>query len=355
VHFVFFSLTSAVCAALLSLLWAAKRTRWASVRGGLSLVAGAFLGNLPGFLLNIWDHGSPGSAVAHTFIGQVLYGVDEFDFFNTYAAHPLPEILRDDLGQVFRLMGARVKEELGLVAVPLGAALVTLLLRKRWPALVVRRMLLLSAMGVAYFSLFVTLAWWASPRLIFPLVALNILLTASAVAGLLLGRFRLSGLVCGGVLAAALFWRVPGAWEQTQDRMAETRHRWSVSTELVQFLRAQGLREPREAFVFEWTRFLVDDPGLQPFYNFGFWNLVLPKFRDERPVPTPFLDDLDRFAAFMQARGTRFIVVPRWPRRFPALVPLAADQVQLAGYHRAAVLAYDIVYVRDSGELAEEG
>jgi hypothetical protein len=109
------------------------------------------------------------------------------------------------------------------------------------------------------------------------------------------------------------------------------------------------MKDAREAFVYAWNRYVVDDPELQPFYNFGFWNLLVPDFRAERPVPTPYLNQLSQLASFLEQQNVKFFVLPRdlkQVQRFPSLVGLVQDQRQLEGFRRAAVLSEDVVFVR---------
>jgi hypothetical protein len=107
------------------------------------------------------------------------------------------------------------------------------------------------------------------------------------------------------------------------------------------------MRDAREAFVFDWNRFVVDDPQLQPFYNFGFWNLLLPAFREERPSPKRYMNDLPELSAFLENHGVRFLVLPKDTRqvaRFPALVQLLEGTQSLPGFHREADLASDVLF-----------
>ena len=118
-----------------------------------------------------------------------------------------------------------------------------------------------------------------------------------------------------------------------------------------QNLRLHGLKEPREAFVFDWNRYLTDDPELVSFYNFGFWNLLLPAFAAERPNPYPLLGNPRLFSAFMRSHGVRFIVLPREPAfPFAAFAPVVAGAVDLEGYRRLADLRADIVFIDEGGQ-----
>ena len=346
-HFVFFSLGSALLAALAGVVLPGGRSRAARASAGLALVVGALLGNLPGFLLNLWVHGQLGSAVASTFVGQVLYGVDELDLPGSYAAHPLGQIVRERPLDILRLMAARGREQPALWLVPVVTAGLALWRRRVWPAAVLRHVLLFSALAFMYFWLFVSLAWWLWPRVVLPIVALDCWLMVAVTAQLLWGAFRFSRALCCLVFAIVLAVRWPGSLRELEARWRESQRWWSASTELVQALRQRGMQDAREAFVFDWNRFVVDDPELQPFYNFGFWNLLLPEFSAERPLPTRYMGELPELSVFLENHGVRFFVLPKDPRqvaRFPALVQLLEGTQALPGFHREADLASDVLF-----------
>jgi 4-amino-4-deoxy-L-arabinose transferase-like glycosyltransferase len=350
-HFVAFSLlTSGLAAALGVLLPSVGRSRWLQLRHGVLLVLGAVLGNLPGFLLNYTQHGRIGSAVADTFAGQVLYGVDELDFFNSYAAHPFGQILKEEPERIVQLVRSRLLDNVQLW---LGSVL-ALWKWRSWPEERTRHVLLMAGLAFAYFLLFVTLAWWLSPRLTFPLAAFNAWLGVVLVTALCWDELRGGRALCGVLFAAALAYQWPAGVRQVRERWALSRAWWDVSTELTGKLRELGMKDPREAFVFDWNRFVVDDPQLQPFYNFGFWNLLLPEFRAERPLPTPYLNRLPQLGQFLTEQGVRFLALPhdsRDLRRFPELRRLVAGEVELPGYRREANLAWDVLFVRDPANV----
>jgi hypothetical protein len=346
-HFVFFSLGSALLAALCGVALPGERSRRVRAQAGFALVVGALLGNLPGFLLNLWVHGQLGSAVASSFVGQVLYGVDELDLVNTYAAHPLGQILREQPLDVLRLMVARGREQPALWLIPVASAALALGRWRVWPAAVLRHVLLFSALAFIYFWMFVSLAWWLWPRVLLPLVALDCWLLVSVNAQLFWGAFRHSRALCCLVFASVLALQWPGKLRDVQARWRESQGWWRASRELVFALRQRGMRDAREAFVFDWNRFVVDDPQLQPFYNFGFWNLLIPAFRDERPSPMRYMNDLPALSAFLENHGVRFLVLPKDTRqvaRFPALVQLLEGTRELPSFHREADLASDVLF-----------
>jgi hypothetical protein len=348
-HFVFFSIGAALLAALLGVCLPAGGSRRASARAGAVLVLGAVLGNLPGMALNWWVHGQLGSAVASTFVGQVLYGMDELNLLETYALHPLGEILRERPGDILSLMAKRGEELSGMWWTPLIAAVLACWRWRVWPAPVLRHVLFFSALSFVYFWLVISLAWWPSPRSLLPITSFNCWLIVVVSSQLFWGAFPRSRVAYCAAFALVLAVQMPETLDAVKARWRESRAWWQVSTELVQALRGNGMRDAREAFVFDWNRFVVDDPELQPFYNFGFWNLLLPAYRAERPIPTPYLNDLPALSSFLASHGVRFFVLPKNPnqlQRFPALLQLLQGQAQLPGFQLETTLAWDVVFVR---------
>ena len=350
-HFVVFSCVSAAFAGLWSALVPGERTRGANAAAGACFLLGAVLGNLPGFILNYHVHGRLGSAVASTFIGQVLYGYNELDLLNTYASHPLEQILRERPLDIVRLMTRRAGEHPALWLLPLVSIALAAWKRRVWHTAVVRQVMLCSTLAFLYFWLFVSLAWVAWPRVLLPVVFLDVWLLVAVGMLLFWRRSRWARLFCLAVFALAVALEWSGSLRELRGQWRVTRAWWRQSSELVAALRAEGMRVAREAFVFDWNRFVVDDPQLQPFYNFGFWNLLLPEFREERPIPTPYLNDLPELAIFLENNGVRFFVLPkdeRLIRRFPALIRLVRGERELPGFRRGPSLSADVLLVRGS-------
>ena len=350
-HFVFFSCLSAALAALGTLLLPGGRARATHAVAGACFLLGAVLGNVPGFLLNYHVHGRLGSAVASTFVGQVLYGYDELDLLNTYALHPLDRILREHPLDIVKLMARRAGEHPVLWLLPLVCAALAIWKRRAWGPAVLRQILLCSALAFVYFWLFVSLAWGAWPRVLLPIVFLESWLLVAIGVQLFWGRSYRARQLCCVVLALALLFEGSRSLKKLKSQWQVTRWRWRQSTELVQALRRNGMQDASEAFVFDWNRFVVDDPQLQPFYNFGFWNLLLPEFREQRPIPTPYLNDLPGLADFFDQHEIRFFVLPQDPRmleRFPALVELMQGKQELPGFRRGPTLGADVLLVRGS-------
>jgi hypothetical protein len=214
---------------------------------------------------------------------------------------------------------------------------------------VLRHVLLFSALSFAYFWLILALAWWLAPRVLLPIASFNCWLVVVVSQQLFWGKFARSRAAYCAVFAVALALRWPANLREVKARWRESRAWWTVSTELVQALRQRGMQDAREAFVFDWNRFVVDDPELQPFYNFGFWNLLLPAYRAERPIPTPYLNDLPALSLFLTSHGVRFFVLPKEASRiarFPALAELLNGQRELPGFQRGPNLSWDVVFQR---------
>jgi hypothetical protein len=214
-----------------------------------------------------------------------------------------------------------------------------------------RHVLLMSGLSLAYFLAFVTLSWSLTSRLLMPLMAFNCWLVVAAISGLLYGKFRFSRVLLAAAFGAFLFFRqLPDVRTRLEATWRRSNDLWDTSTRMVGTLRKHGMKDAREAFVFEWNRFVVDDPELQPYYNFGFWNLLVPKYRQERPIPTPYLNDLPALGRFLQEHQVRYFVLPHDThrlRRFPELQRLVRGKRELPGYRRAQQMRRDILWVRE--------
>lgn len=348
-HFVVFSCVAAACAGLWSVLLPGERSRGSNALAGACFLLGALLGNLPGFALNYYVHGRIGSAVASTFVGQVLYGYDELDLLNTYARYPLDRILREHPLDIVNLMTRRAGEHPALWALPLISSALVLWKRRVWHTAVVRQVLLCSTLAFLYFWLFVSLSWVAWPRVLLPVVFLDGWLLIAVGMQLFWARSHRVRLLWSAAFALGLAIEWSGSLQELKGQWRITRVWWRQSTELVQELRREGMKDARQAFVFDWNRFVVDDPQLQPFYNFGFWNLLLPEFREERPIPTRHLNDLSDLASFFENNAVRFFVLPkdeRRLRRFPALIQLVEGKQELPGFRRGPPLSDDVLLVQ---------
>jgi len=312
------------------------------LREASALVLGLVLGSAPAAAVNLVVHGRVQSAVMTSFVGQVVHGVDDFDFYRTYALHPVSGI---EPAALLRLVGQRFRDNLGGWLLPAVLAAVAVGARRRLAPRSFRTVLATCLLALAYFAAFVSLAWYMSLRLVLPLAAL-----VSIAGGVLAGRLAAARFRTAAALVVLfLAGRLADASPYLRGETADTENRWRQSGALTRVLRDRGLGDPREAFVFDWNRFPVDDPRLLPFYNFGFWDLLNEDFRRERPLPTPFLDagDLEGFTAFLRDHGVRFIVLTRTENRFPALRPVLDGDAGLPGFHEIAELEEDVVYEAD--------
>jgi hypothetical protein len=351
VHYQFFALAAVV--AFAGYAHARRREDGGWVARVTILAAGVVVGQMPVFVLNLWAHGTPFSPIADTFVGQVLFGINNYDLPGTYAAHPMREVLSDHKLLLAGLIRQRLLEFPlpWLVALGLGLGAVF----HRDGAQHGRALVWLLAVG--YYVGFVTLAWDATPRLLLPLAFLA---SASAAAGidtvLALARSRRAQAVLlavvGGLWVAG---KLPGDRAHIRDTLADSRQMWRSSNELTITLRGLGLAESREAFVFDWNRYLTDDPELTTFYNFGFWDLLCPAFAAERPNPFPYIRDPPAFARFVRDRGVRFLVLPReLPQVFEAFTDVSAGTAKLEGFEHAVTLRSDIVLFGEPGSSGIE-
>lgn len=307
-----------------------------------AMALGVLLGAAPIAALWYAQHGQLTSPVAPYFLGQVVYGTDDYDFLATWNLHSTSQVLAQAPGAVIRLLLARASQNAETWLLPC-ALLAIATGRRAAMGAAFRPVALLCLASIAYFAFFVAPAFRPTPRLFLPLVALLSVATAATAGRLLFPRTaRLAWVL------AALLLAVRGAHElpAVRERLNETERRWRLSGEITAILREHGLRDPREAFVFDWNRFLVDDPEIQPFYNFGFWNLLYPPFREERPIPTPHLGSLVEFSAFLERQDVRFVVVSRRLRRFPVLLPLLQPGTTIPGFRRLADLEEDVLFAR---------
>jgi hypothetical protein len=311
----------------------------------LALVAGLLLGLAPSWGVNLAVHGRPGSAVAHTFVGQGLLGYDHFDLLGTYALHPLSEVLAQHKLRLLQRLGERLSSLPGqwMIATLAGAA--CLLWRpSAQPRVSRQRALLLGLLAMIYAAFVVAPSWVPADRVLLPLAALIVLATAAAL-GLWWQSRRLARAALVALLAL-LALRLPGDRLHVLRVLRSCDVHWQRSRELTAVLRRFGLREAREAFVTDWDRFLVDDPLLLPFYDWGFWNLLVPAFAAERPSPIREVRDPARFAAFLARQDVRFVVLSRESYGLDALAAVARGQGELSGFARLADLPGDAVFVR---------
>lgn len=315
-------------------------------RGALTWLlpfAGLVVGLLPSWAVNVLTHGRPFSAVAHTFIGQVLFGFDVDDLPGTFAGHPFREVLAQHKLRLVSLIGTRLAEAPGRWSALLLLA-VAVALPRRGPQSSRQRLLAVWVLLLGYAAAIIGPSWTATPRLLMPAAALLAILASAGLALAVPPRLRTAAF---GVLLLLLAARFPGERWATLRQLRESDLHWRRSQQITAVLRQHGVREPREVFALDWNRYLTDDPRLISLYNFGFWNLLDPKFREERPSPFPFGHDPTRFAAFLRAHGVLAIVLPKANDRWTELVAIARGRGELPGFRRVASLEDDAVFATE--------
>jgi hypothetical protein len=323
------------------------RADYASAWVAISAFTGFGIGALPMLTLYWVHHRAVFSPVAQYFVGQALLGFDSYYYLETYANYPFAEVLRDHPGELIAFMFSRVPQiPLRWVAVLLIAGFALLMhWRKRDITWLFELLLLACAAG--YIFVFVLPAWEVAWRVLYPLAFIATIAGAVGLERLIGERHpgRVAELAAAAVVVVMV--ALP-MYRNSREQLDRVRQNWSVSVELCEFLRQHGMRDAREAFVFAWNRYVVDDPELIPYYNFGFWNLLLPAFQKERPSPIRHMTSTSGFADFMRAQNVRFVVIPKDMMRFPFLGPVVSGQEPLPGYRRAAELTLDVVYVAES-------
>lgn len=335
IHYQYFALISPV------ILWGAHGCRKAHLRVcGVALV-GACVALLPNIVLYMGVYGQPTSPVATYFLGQVLRGIQHHDFLGTYAQITTREVLVSHYDVVIRLLLTRCAEE----PIPLVAALLFTLLgvaaRRRHPG-DAHILWSLAALIIVYFLAFVAPGYEIGFRHLLPLAAF------SAVGVALVLSRHVSSQVLRGVTNVALVVLTISGGLATHTKLRPGNAQWEASRRLTASLRTAGMQEPGEAFVFSWDRFPVDEPQLISFYNFGWWNLVNPTYRQARPVPTlQELRDPEAFGAFAVKNHIRFIVFDPTIRRYAGLLEVVSGTRTLPGFHFLVRLGTDIVFAAD--------
>jgi hypothetical protein len=341
------------------LAYGAAYAQW---RPAAWLLVGVLLGQAPAMALNLWVHGKPFSAVAHTFVGQVLFGITNEDLPNTYARHPIGEVLQYHRGEVARFLRARVDEFSRPYTVLLLFGMLALLSRPmkflrvsttaRPVSLVAehrfRERLFLLLLALGYFAAFVTFAWYLTPRVLLPLVWICAVLGALTVAAF---RPRLRAVFA--VLSVPwLFWNFTTQKPAVDQQFADIAKVQEQSETVTRWLRAHGITDPRAVFTDDWNLHATDDPESITFYNFGFWNLLVPTFRAERPNPYPYVTDAPAFARFLCARGVRVIVLSKGVR-FPVLLAATRGERELPDYALVADLGGHVAFMLRKCNAAE--
>jgi len=300
--------------------------------GGL----GFLVGQLPATGLYYLVHGQLSSPVAGTFLPQVIMGVDDLDLPGTFRRYTTGEVLRAHGDRVVALILQRWAE-----------------LPRRWlPALLVVGAGLVVApratrraaavpllLFVGYYTAVVGPSFWFTTRVMLTLVVLLALALALVLPSLLVRWPR----GAWAAVVVVLVLRLAGEVSATRADLVVVDARWAASTALSRVLREGGLERPEQAFTLAWDRVQVDDPTLVSYYNFGFWNLLVPSFAAERPSPLPQLQDPAAFSTFVRAHGVRFVIVPDDMDRAPWIRAVATGTATLPGFERHAVLPHEVV------------
>jgi len=339
IHFQVFALISIIIYAMAFSITAHPNKRWrynvqfsrAHLQQVNTLCFGFLLGISPSVYLNLRVHGTLSSPIAHTFVGQVLYGYDDYNLFETYALHPLSEIIHNHPTAYVHLILRRMQQfPQPLVAIGIGT--IILVWARSINKLAKQFGLFLLVICAAYSVLFLWQSWVITLRLRYPLV-LILSIVAGVVLEVLVAALRLRWVILAGVLFLAAY--VPYVYDEITKKLMSVRTDWRHSEQLCAVLRHAGMQNTREAFVFAWNRVAVDDPELVGYYNFGFWNLLNERYRRERPNPYHELVSLERFARFMEGNDVKFIVVTCGNERpFPVLKTLIASGTHCFGKYR---------------------
>jgi hypothetical protein len=270
-----------------------------TVRRSGYLAAGVLVGQLPTFALNWVVHQTLFSPIARGFIGQVVVGgTDAYDMPATHMLHPMSEVLASHKMALLSVIADRLLECPPVLAIALAIAL---LARDR-------RIQTLWLLGVGYYVGFVTPSWGLTPRLLEPFIFFVTLSAVLAIAHITPGRLHaIAANVC--IALACLNLRLAkGHLRAERQRIHDT---WERNAAVERLLRAHGMTDAREAFATDWFTHPVSDPDFIPYYNFGFWNLLVPEFAAERPNPYPLISTPDAFFAFLSDHGVRYLVLGR--------------------------------------------
>jgi hypothetical protein len=270
------------------------------------------------------------SPIAEFVVGQVLYRYDEFNYLDTWNEYPIRDVLRLYRADLVALVVERLKSFpphlIPALVISIASAVAA---RRRRPAL-------LLALAFVYYGAYACLSWGITTRLMLLPVGLFAVMVGASVRGRVM-----TALATVAVLAALVHSTLV-----IPDELASVRDERTKSAELTRVLRDAGLRNAREAFVFDWDRSLTDDPTFEPYYNFGFWNILSAKFRAERPSPFSVSDDPVAFSRFLREHGAKFVVFRLHHWRFPALMAIQQGEAELPGFERIARLPFATVYRR---------
>jgi hypothetical protein len=232
-----------------------------------------------------------------------------------------------------------------LIALACVAVIIYLIIRKRVHREKLSYLILLLFISLAYYYLFISQGW-PNPtyRIMFPLYHLLIIACVTGVELVSDDRWSRWIPALGLIVAVSLSPLTIKRSKLSIDFINDT---WNQSAELLKVLRGLGMKDSREAFVFNWNRFVTDDPELISYYNCGYWNLMNHKFKSERPNPYHELNDLKKFSTFMKTQNVKFIVISsEHIQVFPRLAPVYNNKVSLSDYIWHHKLGEDVILVR---------
>ena len=268
------------------------------------------------------------SPVGDFVVGQVLFKYDEYDYLATWNLHPMREVLTHHREELRALVVERLTSFPAHLWIALVVTVVAALAARR------RGETLLALLVAVYYVAYACLSWGITVRLmLLPVALLSIGVGVAA-------RTRV-GLVAALAAIASIAFH---AARTVPEELASVRGSWARSAELTSILRQAGLKNAREAFVFDWDRVLTDDPTFEPYYNFGFWNALSRRFAAERPNALASTDSPEHFSQFLRENGARFVVFKADAWRFPAIHGQQVGNAPFAGWERIAKLPHSVVY-----------
>ena len=293
----------------------------------------------PVFVLNLTVHGTLFSPIAKTFIGQVLFGANEFDMASTYAAAPFDGLFSAHGFMLLCVLAERILDAPLLHSLLLIAVTLTLFRRDNGQPL--RAFAVLLALG--YYVGFVAPSWGITPRLLMGFMFLVAL--AVGLLGTWLEKWprRSVGIAIALVIICAVLFRGERGAIRAQRNQARTL--WERNRAITATIRAEGVTEPNQVFASDWFVYPTDDPEMIGYYNWGFWNLLVPAFAAERPNPYVAAHDPAAFEEFLADHGVRVMVLHAEPR-VPAVEAIARGSYQPRRFFRKDAIADQIVYVR---------
>ncbi len=317
-----------------------SRSRWsAAVKQVAWFTTAVLAGQLPVFLLNWHVHGTLFSPIARTFMGQVLFGANEFDMARSYAAAPFDGLLSQHGVMLVSVVADRILQAPLLPAIAVVVCTLTLVHRDSGQRL--RAFAALLAMG--YYVGFVAPSWGITPRLLLGFMffaALSVGLVGPLLEGWRGQRVATLGAIALVVLCALHFRSERRDFRALRSR---TRATWDRNELITQTLRARGIDSPTQVFAADWYLYPTDDPEMVGFYNWGFWNLLVPEFAAERPNPFEATATPESFERFMMRRGVRAMVLYDEPR-VPALGAITRGEYKLRAYRLLARVDDQYIY-----------